>query len=342
MVKRQTKSGKTTNKAGKMQMSMDNVTVVDCTVRDGGLINKWQFSDELVRNVFQAINASGIEYMEIGYRASEKMFPPSEYGPWRFSKDEKIREIIGDTPLNTKLGVMVDIGRVESEDLLPADESPLSFIRVATYMKDIEKAISLANLINDKGYESFINIMAISTVNDYDLTKGLAEVEEQTSVTAVTVVDSFGALYAENVAHLVETFRGTLDKKKTGFHGHNNLQLGFANTMTGINSGAQFCDATINGIGRGAGNCPLELLMTYLKDPKFNIEPIFQVIQDVFVDLRKEIEWGYLLPYMITGMLNEHPRVAISLRNSDRKDHCADFYRQLTTPECYDDLRGAN
>lgn len=316
-------------------MNMDNVTVVDCTVRDGGLINKWQFSDDLVRKVFKAINASGIEYMEIGYRASEKMFPPDEYGPWRFSKDEKIREIIGDTPVNTKLGVMVDIGRVEPEDLLPADESPLSFVRVATYLKDIEKAISLANLITDKGYESFINIMAISTVNDYDLKKGLAEVEAQTSVTAVTVVDSFGSLYHENVSHLVETFKGSLDKKKTGFHGHNNLQLGFANTMTAISSGAEFCDATINGIGRGAGNCPLELLMTHLKDPKFNIEPIFQVIQDAFIELRNEIEWGYLLPYMITGMLNEHPRVAIALRNTDKKDHCADFYRQLTTPECY-------
>lgn len=316
-------------------MSNEKVTVVDCTVRDGGLINKWQFSDELVRSVFQAINASGVDYMEIGYRASEKMFPPDEYGPWRFSKDEKIREIIGDTTLNTKLGVMVDIGRVEAEDLLPVDESPLSFVRVATYLKDIEKAISLANLISDKGYEAFINIMAISTVNDYDLEKGLAEVEEHTSVTAVSIVDSFGALYEENISHLVKTFNSQLKKKKTGFHGHNNLQLGFANTLTAINSGARFCDATITGIGRAAGNCPLELLLTHLKDPKFNIEPIFQVIQDVFVELRKEIEWGYLLPYMITGMLNEHPRVAIALRNTEKKDNCADFYRQLTTPECY-------
>ena len=336
MTKRQKKLEKKSSESGTIKMSTENVTVVDCTVRDGGLINKWQFSDEMVRNVFQAINASGVEYMEIGYRASEKMFPPSEYGPWRFSKDEKILEIVGDTPLQTKLGVMVDIGRVEEADLMPVDESPLSFVRVATYLKDVEKAISLAKLIADKGYESFINIMAISTVNDYDLQKGLAEIEEQTSVTAVTVVDSFGALYAENVTHLVDTFNGSLNKKKTGFHGHNNLQLGYANTLTAINSGALFCDATITGIGRAAGNCPLELLLTHLKDPKFNIEPIFQVIQDVFVDLRKEIEWGYLLPYMITGMLNEHPRVAIALRNSDKKDNCADFYRQLTTPECYD------
>jgi 4-hydroxy 2-oxovalerate aldolase len=312
------------------------ITLLDCTVRDGGLINKWQFSDEMVRSVFQAVNASGIEYMEIGYRASEKMFPPPEYGPWRFSKDEKIREIIGETEVKTKLGVMVDIGRVEPEDFAPADESPLSFVRVATYLKDIKKAISLANLVHDLGYESFINIMAISTVNDYDLQKGLAEVEEKTNVTAVTVVDSYGALLEDNVKHLIGTFNDSLSTKATGFHGHNNLQLGFANTLTAINAGATYCDATITGIGRAAGNCPLELMLAYMKDPKFSIEPILQVIQDVFVDLRKEIEWGYLLPYMVTGMLNEHPRVAIALRNSDRKDDCADFYRELTTPECYD------
>ncbi len=313
----------------------EKLTVFDCTVRDGGLINKWQFSDTMVRNVFEAVNASGVEYMEIGYRASEKMFSPEEYGPWRFSKDEKIREIIGETPLNVKLGVMVDIGRVESDDLMPADESPLSFVRVATYLKDMPKAISLANLIADKGYESFINIMAISTVNDYDLAKGLKDIEEQTNVTAVSIVDSYGALMADNVKHLVATFKESLTSKHVGFHAHNNMQLGFANTITALDSGATFCDATINGIGRAAGNCPLELLLNYLNDPKYNLDPVFQVLQKVFIDLRNEIEWGYLLPYMITGMLNEHPRVAIALRNSAEKDNCGDFFRQLTTPECY-------
>lgn len=321
-------------------MNKEEVLVVDCSVRDGGLINKWQFTDDVARNVFQAVNASGVDYLEIGYRASESMFPPEEYGPWRFSKDDKIREIIGDTPLNTKIGVMVDIGRVEEDDILPADESPVSFIRVATYLKDVEKAIALANFISGRGYEAFINIMAISTVNDYDLAKGLKLIEEETDVTAVTVVDSFGSLYEDNVVHLVELFKSTLSKKKTGFHGHNNLQLGFSNTLAALKAGALFCDATITGIGRGAGNCPLELLLTALKSPRFNIEPLFQVIQSTFNDLAKQIEWGYMLPYMITGMLNEHPRVAIALRNSPQKDNCADFYRQLTTPECVEDMAG--
>ncbi|HPN84593.1 MAG TPA: hypothetical protein PK821_04570, partial [Victivallales bacterium] len=235
-----------------------------------------------------------------------------------------------------KLGVMVDIGRVETEDLLPSQDSLLDFVRVATYIKDVKKAIEIANLVKDKGYEAFINIMAISTVNEHDLVKGLKEIEEETEVTAVTVVDSYGSLYPDDVKYLVELFCGILKKKRTGFHGHNNQQLGFANTIQAVQSGATYCDVTVNGIGRGAGNCPMELLLSWLKNPQYEIEPILQIIQDVFVKLGKdEIEWGYLIPYMITGILNEHPRTAIALRSSDKKDHYADFYRQLTTPECF-------
>ncbi len=307
--------------------------VVDCTIRDGGLINKWQFSKEMVRKVFQAVSASGIDYMEMGYRASAKMFPPTEFGPWRFTTDEDVREIIGDTQTGTKLGVMVDIGRVEPEDIAHVDESPLDFIRVATYLKDVDKAIWLANHVNEKGYESFINIMAISTVNDYNLAEGLRQIQNETTVSAVTVVDSYGSLYQDDVSHLINMFNENLKAPKTGFHGHNNLQLGFANTIEALEKGASYCDATITGIGRAAGNCPLELLLAWLKNPKYSLEPILQCIQDVFVDLRKQIEWGYLMPYMITGMLNEHPRVAIALRNSPEKDQYADFFRKLTTPE---------
>ncbi len=274
--------------------------------------------------------------MEIGYRASEKLFDPKEYGHWRFSKEEKIRNVAGQKPDSMKLGVMVDIGRVETEDFLPKEESFVDFVRVATYLKDVAKAVEIANTVEKLGYEPFINIMAISTVNEHDLAKGLEQIERDTNVTAVTVVDSYGSLYPDDVKYLVELFCGVLKKKRTGFHGHNNQQLGFANTIQAVQSGATFCDATVNGIGRGAGNCPIELLLAWLKNPKYNMEPILQVIQDHFVRLGKEeIEWGYIIPYMITGILNEHPRTAIALRDSERKDHYADFYRQLTTPECF-------
>lgn len=318
-------------------MYRKEIKVFDCTVRDGGLINKWQFSHDMVRKVFEAVNKSGVDYMELGYRASKKMFPPSEFGAWRFTTDEDVREIIGDTPLNMKLGVMVDIGRVEEEDINLCGDSPLDFVRVATYIQDIDKAIALANHCGDKGYETFINIMAISAASFFDLEEGLKQIESETSVTAVNIVDSFGGLYSESVHKLVALFKENLQTKETGFHGHNNQQLAFANTIEAIRKGANCLDATIFGIGRAAGNCPLELLLSFLKNPKYTAEPIFQVIEDVFLDLRKEIEWGYLIPYMITGILNEHPRSAIALRQDpERRNKYAEFYKEMTTPECFE------
>ncbi|MFA6715933.1 MAG: aldolase catalytic domain-containing protein [Victivallaceae bacterium] len=319
-------------------MFRKEIKVTDCTLRDGGLINKWQFSHEMVRKVFLAVNQSGVDYMELGYRASKKMFDPKEYGPWRFTTDKDVREVIADTPVNVKLGVMVDIGRVEEDDIAPCEESPLDFIRVATYMKDIDKAIALANHVDAKGYESFINIMAISTASEFELAEALKQIETETNVVTVNIVDSFGALYSETVHNLVRIFRENLKTKETGMHAHNNQQLGFANTIEAIRKGANYLDGTITGIGRGAGNCPLELLLSFLKNPKFNIEPVLQVIEDVFLELREQIEWGYLIPYMITGILNEHPRTAIALRQDPkRKDKYAEFYRTMTTPECLDE-----
>lgn len=316
-------------------MYRNELKVVDCTIRDGGLINKWQFSHEMVRQVFLALNNSGVDYMEMGYRASRKMFDPEEYGPWRFTTDEDVRKVIGDTEVAMKLGVMVDIGRVESEDIAPKAESPLSFIRIATYLKDIDKAIALANLCAVKGYETFINIMAISTSNFVELSEALRQIEKETSVTAVNIVDSFGHLYSETVHTLVKLFDENLVEKEVGIHAHNNQQLGFANTIEAIRKGANYIDATISGIGRGAGNCPMELLLSFLKNPKFDIEPILDVLENVFVDLREEIEWGYIIPYMITGVLNEHPRPAMAMRQpgSPDRNKFSQLHRQLTNPE---------
>jgi 4-hydroxy 2-oxovalerate aldolase len=316
-----------------------NLRILDCTIRDGGLINKWQFSMDFARGVFNALHKAGVDYMEVGYRASEKIFSPKEYGLWRFCQDSVLRDMVGDTKTSMKLGVMVDIGRVDPDDLAPKHESPVDFIRVATYLKDIDKAIALANLVKEKGYETFINIMAISTVNDYDLSEALRQIDAECQLEAVSVVDSNGALYPANVAHFVNMFTREMKKTKSGFHGHNNLQLGFANSIQALESGAAFCDATINGIGRAAGNCPLELLISWLKNPKYELEPALQVIQDLFVPLSREIEWGYLIPYMITGVLNEHPRVGINLRAGEQKDNYSGFYRSLTTPECLEDKK---
>jgi 4-hydroxy 2-oxovalerate aldolase len=316
-------------------MYRPEIRVLDCTIRDGGLINKWQFSDEFVRETYIACAAAGVDYVELGYKASPELYPAPEYGKWRFCRDEDIEKVLEGVERTAKLSCLVDIGRVRQEDIAPCSESPFDMIRVASYVKDIDKAISLAQLCMDRGYETTINIMAVSSNLEKDIDEALAQLAE-TDVPCVYVVDSYGSMYSEDITFLVKKYRDALPGKTIGMHCHNNRQLAFGNTIQGIIDGANLLDASVFGMGRGAGNCCLELLLSFLKNPKFDVRPILKIIQDRFLPLRQEIEWGYLIPYAITGMLNEHPRTAIALRRSEDADKYIEFYDKLTTPEVVD------
>ncbi len=311
-------------------MFRDKIKVLDCTIRDGGLINDHNFDEDLVRAVYKAISAAGVDYMEIGYKNSKKLFSAKEFGPWKFCDDEAINRIIDGIESKTKISVMVDVGRVELDDVKPCAESPVGLIRVASYVKDVDKAIYMANHFNDKGYETAINIMAISRALDNELTEALQQLEEESRSEVINIVDSFGNLYQETTEFLVKKFKSILKSKEVGMHCHNNQQLAFSNTIEAIIHGANYVDGTIYGIGRAAGNCPLELLIGFLKNPKFDIRPILDVISGKFIPLREKIEWGYIMPYAITGMLNEHPRTAMALRKSEKKEDYRDFYEELS------------
>ena len=310
-------------------MFREEIKVLDCTIRDGGLINDHYFDDKFVREVYKAISASGVDYMEIGYKCSKNIMSPDKFGKWKFCDEDEIKRAIEGVESNTKLSVMIDVGRVEKDEILPCKDSVVDMIRVATYVKDTDKAIDLANDAADKGYETTINIMAISKALDNELDEALQQLEKESKVIAVYIVDSFGSLYSENIQYLANKYKTFLKSREVGIHAHNNQQLGYANTIQGIIEGCNFVDGTIYGIGRAAGNCPLELLLGFLKNPKFDLRPILDVISREFIPLRKKIEWGYVIPYAITGMFNEHPRAAMELRKSDKKENYLEFYESM-------------
>ncbi len=310
-------------------MYREQIKVLDCTIRDGGLINNHYFTDEFVREIYKALSASGLDYMEMGYRNSRELFPPADYGAWKYCDDDKIREVTDGIDSDIKLSIMVDAHRVKEQQFAPVDESPIDMIRVATYVKDMDKAIALVRRCHDLGYETTVNVMAISKEIDPDLVEALDQLAK-CPVDVVYVVDSFGALYCEQVEYLVKLYRYHLsDNKEVGIHCHNNQQLAYANTIEGIIHDANYVDGSLFGIGRGPGNCCLELLIGFLKNPKFKLSPILKVIEEQLLPMRNEIEWGYILPYMVTGILNEHPRSAIKMRQTDQKDKYAEFYEEM-------------
>lgn len=309
-------------------MFRPQIKVLDCTVRDGGLINKWQFSDDFVRKVFIALSQSGVDYMEMGYKSSEEYFSRDENGAWKFCTEEDLKRIIGDYDHKMKLSAMVDIGRIDSEDIPPKKDSVLDMIRVACYAKEMDKGISLAHQCLDKGYETTINLMAVSKVLERDLDEALDDLSKS-HVPVVYLVDSFGAMYSEQIHFLAKKYFAALPEKELGIHAHNNQQLAFANTIEAIIAGVNRIDATLYGLGRGAGNCPLELLLSFLKNPKFDIRPLIEVIQEIFIPMKAETEWGYHIPYMITGTLNEHPRSAMKIMESNKMPNLRQYYEEL-------------
>ncbi len=309
-------------------MYRKDVKVLDCTVRDGGLMNNWQFSDDFVRAVYKACVEAGIDYMEIGYKSSEFAFSREEVGPWKFCDEEDLRRVVGDNHTSVKLSAMADIGRIDPKDILPASESVLDMIRVACYVHQVDKAIVLAQDCMDKGYETCINLMAVSKVNEMDLDEALQDIAK-TSVPIIYIVDSFGSMYSQKIQHLVEKYKKVLPGKTLGIHAHNNMQLAMSNTITALLSNCNMLDATLLGMGRGAGNCPMEILIAFLKNPQYRLLPLLDVIQNYIHPMQKDIPWGYHVPYLITGALNEHPRSALKWMASESKDDFVAFMKEM-------------
>ena len=301
----------------------DSLRIVDPTLRDGGLVNDFRFTDDFVRALYRANLAAGVDYMEMGYRASKTMFNPADFGPWKFSDDEKILQVIGEPDPAIKLSIMADAGRCDYEtDIRPKSESPVSLVRVATYLHQMSITLKMIDDAKAKGYEVSCNIMAISAVQEADLRIAL-DMLAQSPVDTVYVVDSFGALYPEATERLMAVYRDTIAAagKGIGMHAHNNQQLAFANTIEAVATGADWLDGTYDGMGRGAGNCPMELLIGFLRNPKYRLRPVIEFAGKEMEALRAAgTVWGPSLAYLLTGQFNQHPRAAIAYTKQGRTD----------------------
>ena len=318
-------------KKGTWMTFRPDIKVVDCTIRDGGLVNNFYFEDDFVKAIYHACVQAGVDYMELGYKSSKRIFSPSGHGKWKFSDEEEIRKIVGDNNTSLKISVMADAERTDyHEDILPKSQSAIDMIRVATYLHQIPTALEMIKDAHDKGYETTVNLMAISSVKESEVDEALG-ILSSSEVDVIYLVDSFGAMYSEEVRNLVGKYfkYASSAGKMIGIHAHNNQQLAYANTIEALIMGCSYLDATVYGLGRGAGNCPMELLLGFLKNPKFHVRPLLECIQDNVIKLKQTINWGYDIPYMLTGQLNMHPRSAIKFMNGNDNSNYTTFYDSL-------------
>jgi 4-hydroxy 2-oxovalerate aldolase len=282
------------------------MTIIDCTIRDGGHLNNWQFDNNAVKAAYYAALKSGVDFFEIGYR-----FPYSHpnLGDYGYCKDEFLASLIEPND-KCKLLVMVNANtsdRVEFVDCDPA-LTPVKGVRVAAYPYEYERAIQLLELLHSKGYLVYLNLMASSEITEeqYEILKNW---KNKHIIGSIYFADSFGAFTPSDIPFHVNKLRD-LGFENVGFHSHNNLQMAFANSLKSLEMGATFIDASIYGMGRGAGNLPIEILLGYLEKEghsQYNTLPYLDVIERYFYKLNKEIEWGYSVRNLIGGLANVHP-----------------------------------
>jgi len=312
------------------------IKLVDCTIRDGGLMNDHAFDDKTIKAVYETCVEAGIDYMELGYKSSKKIYSPDQFGCWKHCDEDDIRRIVAENPTPLKLAAMADAERTDyHEDILPAEKSVLDMIRVATYIHQIPEALDMIKDAHDKGYETTVNLMAASTVQEKELNDAL-ELLVVSEVQVIYLVDSFGAFYSEQIRDLVNKYLSYARPagKEIGIHTHNNQQLAYANTIEALITGANYLDASLAGLGRGAGNCQMELLLSFLHNPKFKIRPVLKCIQDHIEPMREKLLWGFDIPYMITGHLNQHPRAAMKFMADDsNRKNIVDFFDSIMEEE---------
>ena len=316
---------------GDLMSYRPDIKVVDATIRDGGLVNNFMFSDDFINALYRTNVKAGVDYMEFGYKASKELFDVNKFGKWKFCDEDDIRAIVGDNNSDLKISVMADVGRCDFKtDILPKKDSVIDMIRVATYVHQMPAAIEIIEDAKNKGYEVTCNIMAISNAKEADINQAL-EMVGQSSADGIYIVDSYGSLFPEQIREISDKYCEIGEKygKYIGMHAHNNMQLAFANTIEATARGVSLLDATMMSMGRGSGNCAMELLLSFLKNPKYNIFPVLKFIENYMLPIKEEgAIWGYDIPYLLTGRLNQHPSAAIDYTKEQRTDY-ADFYTDL-------------
>lgn len=274
--------------------------ILDCTLRDGGYYTNWDFNSETVDAYIQAMNVLPIDYLELGYRNNPTKEYMGKFGYCPVSVLKYVRE-----NCTKKLDVMLNEKSTKPEDLdalLKPIVGLVDMVRIAIDPKNFDRAVVLAKAVKAMGFEVGFNVMYMSKwqteypefLNKLSVLDSFADL--------FCMVDSFGGVTPENVSNIVKVVRENT-KCPIGFHGHNNLQLGLINTITAMKLGVDYVDATILGMGRGAGNLNMELLLTYLNAHE-GLQVDFNVLGDVitaFTPLMEQYQWGTNLPYMLAG-----------------------------------------
>jgi 4-hydroxy 2-oxovalerate aldolase len=292
--------------------------ILDCTLRDGGYQTNWHFSAELVKKYFQAMESSGVEYLEIGFK-----FPKQDntYGPYAYVDNNLIRSL--NISEKFKLGIMINItdfsnkGQLNLElikTILNEEIKIIKFVRIATLHSNIDLVNAATQFLSQKGYEIHVNLMQVSELNPNEIEMFCKKLDPQ--VDTLTIADTYGVLNPKDVSQLSKIIRN-FSKLKIGLHAHDNCGLALANSLEAIDLAFEFIDSTVSGIGRAAGNLRTEFIMQFIdKSKPVNLkrfESLFNLSNIDFAKLNRNQSWGPNLLYFIGSQLRIHPNNLMSI-----------------------------
>ncbi|WP_019613192.1 3-deoxy-manno-octulosonate cytidylyltransferase [Psychromonas ossibalaenae] len=292
--------------------------ILDCTLRDGGYINNWQFKGRDIRGIITSLVVANIDLIEIGYLSHEQHIGNT------YSKDiNNLTSYIGNdfSDINTKFVVMCNYGELDIKQLPAKCVIPsLSGIRLAFHRKDWHDAIRQAKEIKALGYQVFIQPMVTANYSDMELLALLEEVNKLAPY-AFYLVDSFGNMDASCLNRLALLVDHNLSSDiLMGFHSHNNMQLSLSNAMTFFNMSLKrelIVDSSLMGMGRGAGNLPTEVLINSLKHiaPQYQLLEVLEAIDNYIEPIAQQYNWGPNLGQFLSAAAGTHPNYASYLIN---------------------------
>lgn len=283
-------------------MVYNKVQILDCTLRDGGYVNNWEFDTNMVNEVIDGLYTSGVRYIEIGIMGQGGVPGKST----KFSSFAQTEEILKNRKDDCHYAIMITKSESDKFVIPTRSEKTVDIIRVAYFKNELYDTLQYAKELKAKGYEVFLQAMATFMYTNEEL-KDMILAINRIQPAAFYIVDSFSNMFPEDVRTFAQTVLYNLDEKiEFGFHAHNNIQMAFANVIEFLNVNTPrllFVDGSIFGMGRGAGNVPIELIMDFVNkgEKKYDIPIILKTYQKCIRPIFEKYFWGYTHPYYLTA-----------------------------------------
>lgn len=290
---------------------MRNIKLLDCTLRDGGYINDWEFGHNNLISVFERLADAGVDIVEIGFIDDRR---PFDINRSIMPDTASVARIYGDAKKRAPMVVgMIDYGTCTIENIQPCAESYIDGIRVIFKEHFMHEAMEYCAKLKALGYKVFSQLVSVTTYTDESMLK-LIDLVNEVEPYAVSMVDTYGLLHPDDMLHYYEILDAHVKPSvQIGFHAHNNLQLAYANALTFISRETDrdiVVDGTLFGMGKSAGNAPLELLAMRLNEKfgkDYKINPMLESIDETVMDFYKKAPWGFQRPYFLSSLNRVHP-----------------------------------